>query len=89
MKISAFKLIDKNAIQLTLKNGGAVVMPVTRIDRIIDDEVILAAAAPEVKKMIAEGVFPQRSWHYDPAHGPLFKSKFDPTWVPRYAAVPP
>ena len=39
MKISAFKLIDKNAIQLTLKNGGAVIMPLARVERIVDDEV--------------------------------------------------
>ncbi len=80
-KIESYKLVSDDAIQLTLKNGGALVMPLTRIDRIIDDEVILAAATPEVKKMIEEGVFPHRSWHYDPTHGPLFKSKFDPTII--------
>jgi hypothetical protein len=81
-KIESYKLINDDTIQLTLKNGGAIQIPVTRIDRIIDDEVVIAAAVtPEVKKMIEEGVFPHRSWHYDATRGPIFKSKFDQTIV--------
>lgn len=77
MKISGFKLVDANAIQLTFKNGGAMTMPLNRIERILDDEVIEVEKAPEVKKMIEEGVFPKRTWHYDKARGPLFRSKYD------------
>jgi len=33
MKISGFRLIDQNAIQLTFKNGGAMTMPLNRIPR--------------------------------------------------------
>ena len=76
-KIDSYKLVDDNTIQLTLKNGGAMLLPVDRIDRIIDDEVILAAATPEVKKLIESGVLPKRSWRYDAARGPLFHSRFD------------
>src|SRR5712692_4184439 len=77
MKISGYKLVDQNAIQLTFKNGGAMTMALTRIERILDDEVIEMEAAPEVKKMIEEGVFPKQSWHYDAARGPIFRSKYD------------
>ena len=81
-KIDSYKLINDETIQLTMKNGGAMVIPIGRVDRIIDDEVIItAAAAPEVKKMIEEGVFPKRSWRYDQTRGPIFRSKFDQTIV--------
>ena len=74
MKISSFKLVGSTEIELAFKNGGAITMPLNRIDRILDDEVIEAAQAPEVKKMIEEGVFPRRPWHYDAARAPMFKS---------------
>lgn len=77
MKISAFRLIDENAIQLTLKNGGAVTIPLARVERIVDDEVVEVEKAAEVKKLIEEGIFPRRTWHYETSRGPLFRSKFD------------
>jgi hypothetical protein len=77
MKISAFKLIDENAIQLTLKNGGAVIMPLARVERIVDDEVVDVEKVAEVRKLIEEGIFPRRTWHYETSRGPLFSSKFD------------
>lgn len=77
MKIRAYKLVDQNAIELSFKNGGAMTIALTRIERIVDDEVIEIEAVPEVKKMIEEGVFPKRSWHYDAARGPIFRSKYD------------
>src|SRR5256714_11252315 len=77
MKISGFKLVDENAIQLTFKNGGALTMPLSRIERMLDDEVIEVEKAQEVKKIIEEGLFPKRPWHYDVARGPIFRSKYD------------
>jgi transglycosylase-like protein with SLT domain len=77
MKIAAFKLLGDGAIELTLKNGGAMTMPLTRVERILDDEVVEIETTPEVKKMILEGAFPKRSWHYDTSRGPLFRSKYD------------
>ena len=77
MKISGYKVVEANAIELTFKNGGAMTMPLTRIERILDDEIIEVEKAPEVKKMIEEGVFPKRSWHYNAARGPMFRSKYD------------
>jgi soluble lytic murein transglycosylase-like protein len=77
MKIASFKLVSDAAIELTFKNGGAVIMPLGRIERILDDEVVEIEAVPEVKKLIEEGIFPKRSWCYDAAHGPIFRSKYD------------
>jgi membrane-bound lytic murein transglycosylase B len=78
MKISSFRLVGPTAIELAFKNGGALTMPLSRIERILDDEVIEVEKAPEVKKMIADGVFPKRPWHYDASRPPMFKSKYDP-----------
>ncbi len=79
MKISAFKVIGENDMQLTLKSGGAITVPLTRIDRVIDDEVVPRAIVEEVKKAVEKdgGIFPTRSWRYDDKRGPIFKSKFD------------
>jgi len=76
MKISSYKLIDENAIQLSFKNGGVVTMPLNRIERILDDEVV-EIDAPDVKKLLEEAVFPKRSWAYDKSRGPIFHSKYD------------
>src|SRR6266536_5311800 len=77
MKISAYKLVDQSAIQLSFKNGGAMTMPLTRIERIVDDEVIEVEKAPEVAKLIEQGVFPRQSWRYDAARAPISRTKYD------------
>jgi membrane-bound lytic murein transglycosylase B len=79
MKIAAFKVSGDTDIQLTLKSGGAITVPLARIDRIVDDEVVPVAIVEEVKKAVAKegGVFPNRSWRYDATRGPLFRSRFD------------
>ncbi len=77
MKVSGFKLIDENNIQLSFKNGGAVTMPLARVERIVDDEVVETEKTAEVKKLIEAGIFPKSSWRYDAKRGPIFQSKFD------------
>lgn len=79
MKISAYKVVGETDMQLTLKNGGAITVPLTRIDRVVDDEVVPPAIVEEVKKVVEQdgGIFPNRSWRYDEQRGPIFKSKFD------------
>src|SRR5919205_1592611 len=79
MKIDSYKLKDENDIVLTLKGGGAMTIPLTRIDRIVDDEVVPPAIVAEVKKIVEEegGIFPKRSWRYDAKRGPIFRSKYD------------
>ena len=50
-------------------------VPLARIDRIVDDEVVTPEVVAEVKKIVEEhrGVFPERSWRYNEASVPLFK----------------
>ena len=78
MKIEAYRLVDETYVQLTMKNGGAITVPLSRVDRIVDDEIVPAAIVEEVKKIVEEeGIFPKRSWRFDETHGPIAKSKFD------------
>jgi hypothetical protein len=78
MKIDAYKVVEETGIQLTLKSGGRLTLPLERVERIIDDEVVPVEVVAEVKKTVEhEGIFPKRSWRYDETRGPIFKSKFD------------
>ena len=76
MKVAAFKAAD-DQIKLTMPNGGSILVPLTRIDRIIDDEIITPEIVAEVKKIVEEGVFPRRSWRFTETSGPIFRSKYD------------
>jgi soluble lytic murein transglycosylase-like protein len=83
-KIETFKLIDDETIQLTFRGGSAMTIPISRVERILDDEVVEAAKAAEIvatAEATKEGIFPSLSWKYDPARGPIFKSRFDETIV--------
>jgi hypothetical protein len=79
MKVSGYKVVGESEMQLTLKSGGAITVPLARIDRVVDDEVVPVAIVEEVKKAVEKdgGIFPTRSWRYDDTRGPIFKSKFD------------
>jgi hypothetical protein len=78
MKVAEFEALDDNTMRLTMKNGGSLTVPMTRIDRIIDDEVVIPELVAEVKRIIADGgVFPRRSWRFHEGSGPIFRSKYD------------
>jgi hypothetical protein len=78
MKIDGYKVTGETEIQLTLRNGGRLTMPIERLERIIDDEVVPVEVVAEIKKAVEhEGIFPKRSWRYDERRGPIFKSQFD------------
>src|SRR6185369_15020673 len=78
MKIDSYRMLDDESMTLVMKGGGSMTLPITRIDRIIDDEITTPEVVEEVKKIVEEGgVFPRRSWHYNEMSGPIFKSKFD------------
>lgn len=82
MKVAEFEALDDGTMRLKMKNGGSLTVPMTRIDRIIDDEVILPELVAEVKRFIADGgVFPRRSWRFHDGSGPIFRSKYDSTIV--------
>jgi len=77
MKIDSYKMVDDETMQIVMKGGGSMTLPINRIDRIIDDEISTPEIVAEVKKIVEEGVFPHRSWRYNETSGPIFKSKFD------------
>lgn len=76
MKIDGYS-VEADTIHLTLASGGTMSLPLTRIERIVDDEVATPEVVDEAKKIVAEGVLPQRSWRYSDEVRPLFKSKYD------------
>lgn len=77
MKIEAYA-VEEDIIHLTLQGGGKMSMALTRIERVVDDEVSTPEVVEEVKKIVEEGgVFPRRSWKYSEHSGPLFQSKYN------------
>ena len=77
MKIDAY-LVEDDVIQLTLQGGGKISMPLLRIDRIVDDEIVTPEVVAEVQKIVEEGgVFPRRSWRFSEDSQPLFRSKYN------------
>lgn len=77
-KIETYEVQD-DLIHLTLHGGGRMSLPLTRIERIVDDEIVPVEVVEEVKKIVEEqgGVFPKRSWRYDERSKPLWQSKFN------------
>jgi membrane-bound lytic murein transglycosylase B len=76
MKIESYA-VDQDTIHLTIAGGGKLSLPLTRIERIVDDEVTTPEVVEEVKKIVEDGVFPRRSWRYRDDSKPLFKSKYN------------
>jgi hypothetical protein len=77
MKIEAYA-VEQDTIHLTFAGGAKLSLPLSRIERIVDDEVVTPEVIEEVKKIVEEGgVFPTRSWKYTDESKPLFKSKYN------------
>lgn len=57
LKIAAYS-VGEETLELTLPAGGKIILPIDRVDRIIDDEVMVP---PEELRELAESAFPQRS----------------------------
>jgi len=76
MKIEAY-VVQEDTIHLTFTGGGKMSMALTRIERIVDDEVTTPEVVEEVKKIVEEGVFPRRSWTYSEVSPPLWQSKYN------------
>ena len=81
MKVDSYS-VDDDLIHLSLDGGASLSLPVNRVERIVDDEVATAEVVAVVAEVAADhGVFPKRSWRYDPARTPLFKSSYDATII--------
>jgi membrane-bound lytic murein transglycosylase B len=77
MKISTYA-VEEDVIHLQFESGGKLTLPLTRIERIVDDEIVTPEVVEEVKKIVEEGgVFPRRDWRYSEESQPLFKSKYN------------
>jgi len=77
MKIDAYE-VEEETIHLTFSGGAKISMALTRIERIVDDEVSTPEIVEEVKKIVEEGgVFPTRSWTYSEDSPPLFQTKYN------------
>ena len=77
MKIDSYAVED-DVVHLTLQGGGTMTLPLLRIDRIVDDEIVTPEVVAEVKKMVEEGgVFPRRSWRFSHESMPLWQSKYN------------
>ena len=76
MKVAAYR-VDDLQMELRFVSGGTMLVPLTRIERIVDDEIVTAETVAEVKRIEAVGVMPRRSWRFDHTRKPLFNSKFD------------
>jgi hypothetical protein len=77
MKIETYA-VEADTIHLHMKDGGTLSLPITRIERIVDDEVVTAEVVAEVQKIVEEGgVFPRRNWHYSEHSRPLFASAYN------------
>ncbi|HEX7152549.1 MAG TPA: transglycosylase SLT domain-containing protein [Thermoanaerobaculia bacterium] len=77
MKISGYE-VEEETVHLIFSTGGRMSLPITRIERIVDDEYVAPEVVAEVKKIVEEGgVFPRRSWRYSDESQPLFKSKYN------------
>ncbi|HEX6179336.1 MAG TPA: lytic transglycosylase domain-containing protein [Thermoanaerobaculia bacterium] len=81
MKIESYRVADE-LVHLSLKDGGSMSLALTRLERIVDDEVETPEIVAAVQKIDDEGgVFPRRSWRYSADRNPLFKSKYDATII--------
>src|SRR5687768_12377287 len=77
MKIDAY-LVEEDVVHLTLQGGGKMTLPLLRIDRIVDDEIVTPEVVAEVAKIVEEGgVFPRRSWRFSEESMPLWQSKYN------------
>jgi soluble lytic murein transglycosylase-like protein len=77
-KIETYEVAE-DVIHLKLPGGGTLSLPLTRVERIVDDEVVPAEVVAEVQKLVEQqgGVFPRRSWRYSEASRPLWQSKYN------------
>lgn len=73
MKVSGYQAKD-DQIELTLQSGGTMMVALSRVQNVLDDEVVPEKVVEEVREV---GQFPTRVWGYDSRRPPLFASRYD------------
>lgn len=68
LKVSSWE-VDADRARLTLATGGELELPLIRIERIVDDEIVVSDPEP---------VMPAKKWGFDEASLPMFESRYDP-----------
>lgn len=66
--------VEGDSMRLELEHGGSLVLPMDRVERIVDDEVV---PVPEAQAMMAEVELETRSWNYDADAVLTFSSPWD------------
>ncbi len=69
LKLAGYE-VSGDVARLTLAAGGHLELPIERIERILDDEVV--PSPPSAAEL------PDKKWRFDDESQPLFGSKFDP-----------
>jgi soluble lytic murein transglycosylase-like protein len=69
LKLAAYE-VTADVARLTLTTGGHIEIPIERIERILDDEVVPVPPS--------SGALPERRWRFAEDSEPLFGSRFDP-----------
>lgn len=65
---------EGNAMRLELAGGASIVLPIDRVERIVDDEIV---SPPEAEALMAEVELAERSWSYDASAMIGFSSPYD------------
>jgi soluble lytic murein transglycosylase-like protein len=69
LKLASYE-VSADIARLTLATGGHLELPIDRIERFIDDEVV--PLPPQ------DASLPERKWRFDEESRPLFNTRFDP-----------
>lgn len=78
MKVESY-VAHNDTIELVMVGGGKVTVPLDRVERIVDDEIVTPA---EIEEAVGENgngsrAFPARQWTFSKERYPLFKSRYD------------
>ena len=80
MKVEGYG-VEGELVRLAVPGGGSISLPIRRLERIVDDEIAEPELTADVEQAGAEGLFPARSWRFDPQRKPIFRSQYDETII--------
>ena len=73
LKVSGWG-VEGSSMRLELAGGASLRLPLERIERIVDDEIV---PIPEAEVIMAEVDLEERSWRYDESRSLTFSSNYD------------